>query len=494
MNVLLINPPFFSLLGYPPISDYPPTGLCYLAAVLEMNDVKVSVLNAETMEFQKTNWLQRLSFLNLHKLRVGKDIDLVYKEITKSSEHEVWKKMCHEIKRHNPDLIGITTLTSTFRSALSISKIVKEWDQDLPIVFGGPHSTVLPEKSLQNSSLDFVIKGEGEITLLELIHALEGKMRFDQVRGLSFRRNNEIQHNPDRPWIDNLDEIPFPAKHLVIDKEKLLPIHFGRLFTSRGCPYNCIFCNSRSLWGRKIRYRSPENVLEEIIFTIQQYGTRYFYFDDDTFTINKKRTLNLCDLIIENQLDIKWWCETRVNVMDNALLKKMKKAGCDRISIGVESGDPKILEKIKKGITIEQVKAASKLLHKNGLKFHAFFMTGFPWETEKEIKNTVSLMKEIDPDYAYLSVATPYPGTELRNILLREGFDMSEEWEDYYHSRPAGCYTLNISQREFSKLESTATKIFQTHNMIKILKGVLFRDARFRIWLSEAIKRYLDLI
>jgi len=392
-KVLLISPPWYRIFGGSSFAS--PLGLCYIAAVLEEHGYDVVIYNAD--------------FKNNLELISDREITARYDEylrILKNINHPLWKEIQRVISYQSPDIVGISVTTAKYGSALNISHLVKIFDPKIPVVWGGVHPTILPEETIKNKDVDIVVRGEGEYTFLDLIENIDN---LNDVLGITYKENDKIIHNPNRPLIQNLDELPFPARHLLLEKENYPPEAFGNIFASRGCPYNCIFCASHKVWTRKVRYRSPENVVDEIKYIQKTFKTHHFRFEDDSFTINKKWVYEICNLLIKEKLNIQWTTETRADIVTDDLIKKMKLAGCKNITIGVESGNEKILKKIKKGITIEQIKNANKILKQNGVGLSAFFMIGFPWETKREINNTISLMKELDPSIAVFSVATPYP-------------------------------------------------------------------------------------
>jgi len=230
------------------------------------------------------------------------------------------------------------------------------------------------------------------------------------------------------------------------------------------------------IWTEKVRYRSPQNVISEIKQINKFFKTQHFRFEDDSFTLNKKFINNFCDSLIQEKIGIQWWCETRANLVTEDLVKKMKHAGCDEITIGAESGDEETLKKIKKGITIEQIKNSSKILKKNHMIFSAFFLIGFPWETKTEIDKTILLMKELDPQQAFFSVATPYPGTELYDICKFEGLLPEKiDWSTFFHQSPDMYLNKNLERDECNRIIKETELLFEEHNKKK-LRGLLISD------------------
>lgn len=402
-KVLLINPPNNF------ISDYPPLGLGYLASTLEKDGFNVKIF-----DMAKWSW------------------DKDFNEISKV------------IKKEEPFIVGITSLTDSRLSSFKMVKLVKEIIPESKIVMGGPHPTFLYEQILQNFPVDFIVRGEGEITFLELTNKLATNTSPKDVKGIAFKDNEKIIKNPDRPLITNLDCVPFPAYHLLdmdsymrenlapwmiqIEKEEAIKIKKGYIITSRGCPFNCIFCSTSKFWGRMFRARSPRNVVDEIEFLHEKYKINYFFIIDDTFTIDQQRVVEICKEILQRKLDIFWMAETRPDYVSDELFYWMRKAGCNLIEFGVESGSPLILKKIKKQISISQIIKAFKLAKKYNLKTLAFIMVGNPGESKKTVEQTIKLLNKIRPDYMGVAATRIYPQTELFDMAKRKGLINDEYW------------------------------------------------------------------
>ena len=383
MKVLLINPPYKS--DFP----QPPLGIAYVASALEKSGQQVEILDAPALKL---------------------NADEVVKHVLKGSF----------------DIVGITAMTPTIRSAIEVAKKIKDQEKSIIVILGGAHATVLPEKTLEMfPEINFIIVGEGEVTTPELIEKLEKGKSLKDISGIAYKDNGKIILNPRRPVVENLDELPMPAYHLLpIGKYRPHPPHGKRLpymalITSRGCPFRCTFC-SKPVHGTKYRAKNAVSIIEEIKFLKDKYGIREILFYDDSFTIDKQRIINLCDEMIKNKIDLPWSCETRVNLVDKELLSKMKKAGCYIISYGVESGNQEILDNIKKDITIEQIRNAFKLTHEEGIDTVSYFMLGCPGETEQTMKQTIDFAKNLNTNFAQFSICTPFPGTELADLVKEE--------------------------------------------------------------------------
>ena len=452
-KVLLIAPPWIRFFGLDTPS--PPLGLCYIGAVLEKSGYEVKMYNGD---FARTG-VGATSFSGMTGSYTA------YLQDLHNEEHPIWKEVTKLVFDEKADIVGITCRTPTYGSALRVSEIVKKVDSTTPVVFGGVHPTTLPAETVQNETVDIVVRGEGEYTFLDLVrnlHNLEG------VLGITWKDKRRVIHNADRPPIKNLDELPFPAKHLVHDVNHCPPEALGQIFASRGCPYRCVFCASHKVWSRVVRYRSPQNIVDEIQSLSR--GVKSFSFEDDSFTLNKKLVFEVCDLLMERRLGVRWRCETRVDLTTRDLVKKMKQAGCEEIYLGLESGDEETLKRIKKGITTDQMRQAVAAIRDEGIYFSAFLMIGFPWETEESIKNTLSLMDELKPFRVTMSVTTPYPGTELYDICNAGGLlPANLSWETFFHQSPDMFLSSTMSGEEVSSVIRGAQEKADKYNRRRVM-------------------------
>lgn len=374
----------------------PPIGLAYIAGVLQSNRYDVKILDAEA------------SNLNL-------------------------AQTADRIVAEKPDMVGMTCTTPLINISLKIARKVKEKLPSVKIVLGGPHITALPLENLNKEEVDYIILGEGEYSFLELVEALASKKDVGKIKGIGYKDQSGA-HFSTRPLIENLDEVPFPARNLLGDYFKDCS---GRKFTlmisSRGCPYRCIFCGSSITFGNKTRFRSPKNVISEIK-DIGNRKIKEITFNDDTFTLNKKRTIEICKGICKEGLQIPFICSSRVNTIDGERAKWLKKAGCYQISFGVESGNQGILNLMKKGITLEQAEKAILLTKKEGIETYASYVIGLPGESKETIQQTIDFAKKLDTDYAQFSIATPFPGTELWSMAKEKIKDMNFSKFTWYYS------------------------------------------------------------
>ena len=448
-RILLINPPFQRLKGIAHI--YLPIGLGYLCAYISKEDsVVAAIYNSEVPDLSEKLIFQikYQDMLNFHEK---------YIDALRDENNYVWKEVRRTISDFAPDVVCLTVMTAKYDSALNISNIAKTVNKDCKVIWGGPHPTIEPEGVLRNSSVDFAVRGEGEITLSELISVLSedwtpSSSKLERINGLSYKADGGIKHNSPRGLIEDLDTLPFPSRDKVLFSERYLPSSWGDIITLRGCPFRCGYCSAHNIWTRRVRYKKPEKVIEEIRYVISKYGNKEFYFWDDSFTLDRNRALELCGLLKNIGTRISWGCTTRVDLLDDAIIKAMKSAGCSSISIGIETGSENMIKAIHKDITRDMVINAVSLLDKYNLKYDAFFMVGFPEETKEDIKKTFDLMKSLKKGRVCFSIFTPYPGTEQYDIAKSYGLiSDSPDWSRFSHQSNENHFMKNITKDEFKK-------------------------------------------
>ena len=372
----------------------------------------------------------------------------------RNADHPVWQEAEAVIRDFRPDVVGLTSRVPDMKAATRVAQIVKSIDEKCLTVIGGPAATTCTELILQESRVDFVVRGEGEITMLELLREMAtSKPDFSAVDGLSYRGPEGIIHNRTRALIQQIDELPFPARDLLLFADRLpkktrLSL-MGHVITSRGCPYLCTYCANHAVWGtRRVRMRSPESVVAEVLHLRDVYGVRRIIFWDDHLTTKKERVVAFCNLLIEQKANVQWLSFVRADTVDEGLVQLMKRAGCYELQMGVESGSERILKMIRKGVTLDQIRNTARLLRKSGLRWHAFLMIGFPGETLEEMEATMRLLYELEPDSVELSIVSPYPGTELFENALRDGQLDPNAWPDADTCRPESVL-VNTMSRDF---------------------------------------------
>jgi len=367
--------------------------------------------------------------------------DLEFEILDCEAEGLNYQQIEKRVKDVKPDVVGITGPTPAMNHVYKIAEIVKGIFPETKVVAGGIHPTVLPERTmLEGEKIDFVIIGEGEHTFIQLLQALKtGQKEFSNIAGLCWRKENSIVINQRRELIKDLNELPFPARDIFnlklyysaptkkVSEENATPI-----ITSRGCLFNCIHCPSKIIWRSNVRYRSADNVVTEIEECVNKYNLREFNFFDDTFTINKERVIEICNKIVEKKLRIYWICFSRANTVDDELVQTMKAAGCRKISFGLESGNQKVLDLMRKQTTVKQGRKAVEIAKKQGLETHATFMLGNIGETAQTIKETINFAKSLDLDNATFFITCPFPGTDLYQIAQDLGYvNENTKWEAF---------------------------------------------------------------
>lgn len=343
--------------------------------------------------------------------------------------------------KERPDLIGIPAFTNSIAQCFKTAEICKRALPKAMVVFGGVHATIMPKQVLDDCpSVDIAALGEGEYIMEDIARYVQfGSPILADIKGIAFRDNNgQAVINERWPFIDNFDDLPLPAYHLLdmsrynphISQYKLLP-NFP-IIVQRGCPFNCVFCSAHLVHGRKVRFKSVARTIEELKLLKEKYKARGVYFQDSTFTINKDFVRQLCEKMIDEKLNLAWACNTRVDCVDEELLKLMKKSGCWLVVYGVESGNQKSLDLLHKNITLSQIEKTIKLTHKLGLNSLTSYILCLPGETLADCINTINFARKLASPMSLFYLPIPYPGTELERICQEEGGIRSDaKWSDY---------------------------------------------------------------
>jgi anaerobic magnesium-protoporphyrin IX monomethyl ester cyclase len=402
MRTLLINPPY-------PLSEVPiiPMGIAYIASVLEQNGYEVQVL------------------------------DLL---VSRESKDKIRRKL----EEFQPDFVGTTCVTVNYHIASDILKYCKQVNKEITTIIGGPHVSFTAAETLNEAPwIDIVAVGEGEFTMLDLV---KGK-KYEDTPGIAFRANGNIERTAQRPLVQNLDELPLPARHLFpLSRYHALDAACS-LMAGRGCPFSCIFCVGSRMGGRRMRYRNPKLVVDEIERCLG-YGFTEIHIENDLLTLNQKHLYALCDEIMSRGLKFNWSAFARVDTVNPEMLRRMKEAGCSALLYGVESGVQEILDKIKKKITLEQARKAVKMANEVGIDVQATFILGLPGETKETLAQTLQFAQELDAFYG-LHVLAPFPGTEVREKAKEYGLEiLTSDWSKYDCNRPVtrteGCSPEDI--------------------------------------------------
>lgn len=374
---------------------------------------------------------------------------------------------CEIIRREAPDVVAISMMTATVYTAWEMARVVKEVAPDAVVVAGGMHCSALPESALQESAIDYGIVGEGEEPFRELLIALQEKRNPTGIRNLVHRRNGQIVVNPRRPPISDIDSIPFPARDLFDSSKYSMNVNrratlakSTTMLTGRGCPYGCIFC-SKSIYGRNFNQRSPQNVIDEMKM-IEREGYGEVLIVDDTFTVNKRWVLEFCRLFRSQKLRVKWNCHARVNTIDEEVAQAMKQAHCTGMAFGIESGNPEMLKKIDKRITLEEAGRAVSLCRKYEISSLCSYIFGHPGDTRETINDTLRVALELDSDYANFCVLVPMPGSRIFDDLLEKGLVDHTNWDRYLgHSKTALHYSLcELTPAELQTIQKRAFRRF----------------------------------
>ena len=422
MKITLVNPPYPpSVHSHPP---FIPLGLGYLAAVAQKAGHGVTIIDCQAEKLTYDTFRSRIAQIPA-------------------------------------DVIGVTATTLLYKSAMQLVTIAKQVQPQAITMLGGSHGTFWDEGALNEyHSLDIIVRREGEQTFIELLDKIHSKISIDSVLGITFRKEGKIIRTPDRPFLEDLDSLPFPA-HDLMPLENLK--HDGKilfpLVTSRGCVYWCDFCSTVRMFGRGYRWRSAKNVVDEMQLVHDKYGVDQVTFYDDAFSVNRERVMKICEELRVRKLDMTWDCGTRVDMVDKDLLKTMHDAGCFAVWLGVESGSEAILGAMNKSIKLDQTRTAFKTANKVGLMTIANTVIGFPGETEQTANQTIRFIKELNPDSVGFYVATPYPGTPMYEQVKQKGWLRETDFDKYDTANPT-FETPWLSMEKLAKIRYKAYQEF----------------------------------
>ena len=477
-RILLIAPPAFTMKSWRDINPLPPMGLGYLASIAERLGIQVKILDCLVHGWDHEE------DVNEHLIRVGLSNDEIQKRIID----------------FKPDLIGVNCQFSRqYRIYHQIFSLIKKIDPGIIVVAGGPHATVCPEEVLSDDNCDYLLSGEAEDSFRELIEALGNESKIASIGGLGWKIDGKLHFNPNQKIIEDLDSIPFPAYHLMeLDKYFGLNASHGMrhkqrfcpIITSRGCPAKCTFCSARQVWGNTYRMRSVENVLEEMRLLKDQYGIEEIMFEDDNVTAHAKRAKHLFSRMIEERLDFVWDTPNGAGVwsMDEEMIDLIKKSGCVQLNFPVESGSQHVLKHIiRKPLNLEKVKKLVKYCKIIGLDHSMFLVIGMPGEKLSDMWESFKFAAECGCYSPHISVATPYPGTQLYEDCVQKG----------YFSKPFSLDDLFI--RSFLIItpdwnEEDLRKILIRGNLYLKLRNVIVQPSIIMKYIMKAIKRPSGII
>jgi len=464
MKLMLINPPRFHGIpvvreircaGTSPVSIYPPIDLAYIASYLR-DKVDIKLLDANALD---------LKWIDIEKI----------------------------IEEFSPDIVLFKSSPSTMSFDAQTATVAKRVNKKIITILDDAHiAPILPERTLETfMDIDILIRGESEKTLEKLLNVLENNGDLEWVTGISYRKDKEIISTPPTEPFKNLDDLPFPAYDLLSIKKynsitfaKKFP--FMTLISSRGCPYKCDFCivGGSTVWrgsGKGWYSRSSENILDEIELLVNKYGIKEIYIFDETFTVNKKRVIEVCNGIIERKIKVSWSCNSRVDTLDEEMLKVMKKSGCWNILFGVESGNQKLLDIVNKGIKIDDIRKTFELTKKSGIHASGSFMIGLPGETWETVENTLQFALELEPEFCQFVLTTPYPGTKLYDFFKENGYLIRDYnfggYDAYGLAEEAVIRTDEMSNVDLMKALRYVHKKFYMRP-----KYILKRLTRIRSW------------
>lgn len=445
MKIFLINPSHGEVYGKLTPPDHPHLGLAYIAAVLEAENHAVRIIDVDA---------EALTDENLGKI----------------------------IEREKPDMIGITATTPVIYSAFKIAELVKKNSSSLTVI-GGMHATLMPEECVANEFVDFAVFGEGEKTILELLECIKSNGDYSKIKGLAYKKGWETVRNEPREPIQDLDSIPFPARHLFKNQKYTYPdaLRFPAfpIITSRGCPGNCTFCTAKFMHGKRFRNRSAENILEEVELLVREYGAREIHIWDDNFITNRKRVFEFRDGIIKRGMKVLFSFPNgvRADFINREILQALKDMGTYSIAIGVESGNQRILDSIQKGIKLEQIENAFKLAKELKLETWGFFLLGLPEEDSKTMEETIDFAIKLDPDIAKFHILKPFPKSIVYEQLKSKGLIIDENYIHYgIHTKPVHRLPT-VSQEELLEWQQKAYRRFYMRPS-KMLKEI----ARLKTW------------
>jgi magnesium-protoporphyrin IX monomethyl ester (oxidative) cyclase len=463
MKVLLVNPPQTFYPGSEPPAGNLPLGLMYIAAMLTKEGYQTEILDAFMTDgsFQKSG----------EAVSVGMPFE----------------RIRQEIQRRKPDIVGVAgPFTCQIENTVKVSDVAKQVNPDVLTVVGGPHVTTVPKGFLEETrSVDIAVTGEGEFTMPEIARCFEGKKALSEVQGIAYRQDGEVKVNSFRPFIKDLDELPYPAYDLVDMEQYLSPKKIGyrsfrnraiSMITSRGCPFNCCFCSVHLHMGRGFRAHSANYVLNHIEYVVEKFDVKNIFFEDDNLTFDLERFEAICDGLIQKKIRIGWETPNgvRADCLNLSLLQKMKKSGCKSVFFGVESGDQQILDNvICKSLDLNRVVEVAKICKDIDLKTGAFYIIGFPGEKKENMQKTVDFALKLKRDFdvgMHLFMATPSYGTRLYEECKSKGYIQENlTWNSFASARqPKGMPLISTPDFTPEEVKEIAAKALEEYKKLSL--------------------------
>lgn len=458
LRILLVNPPYRRFLGLS--NNTFPLTFGSMATMLKEAGFEVAIYDADfDKELLGNSCCYAEMFTRQHLVIEG----------IRNASHPVWQEIDHVMRDFAPDVIGITAMTTKYPIVERIAACAKACNPHIMTIIGGHHPTIIAEQALQNQDIDCVVIGEGEVTFFELMQAVaQGNRHWDDIAGIIFRKDNgEIVRTATRNPIANLDTLPIPDRNLILNKDY---VSDNNIISTRGCPFTCSYCGADVIWAHKQRRRSVANIMAEVRYLIDHSGSRCIAFWDDSFTCNKKHTLELM-AALATVPGLTFSCLTRLDLIDEEILAALHKAGCNTILFGIESGSDRLLALMNKRMTRQQIREKTRLVTAAGISWLGFFIMGYPGETREEILDTLDFMKELDPSYAEINIFNPLPGTQTWRELESKG-KVCITMDFSIHSQAStDNLFIDMPPDEFRVLSMYMAREFDAHNARNTKRG-----------------------
>lgn len=406
-----------------------------------------------------------------------------------------WNFAVERLQKADYDVLGIGSYTMNYNNSKKLAAVAKQVNSNVLTVFGGPHPTIVPESTIADKEVDAICIGEGEQTFAEIAGRIESGKSLEDVKGIWYKEGKKIVKNPPRPFIQNLDELPFPARDML-PMHDYLNAKLGRaawsvkqpstsIITGRGCPFNCTYCSTKLMFGKAVRFRSVENVMREIEQLKQEYGINGLAFVDDTFTLSPKLVNDLCNEMIKHGTNIEWACHTRLNNASPDLFKKMHNAGCRLVVFGIESGNQYVLDNfIKKGINLKDAEKVLRWSKQAGITTGAYFMLGIPGESKENMYETIEFAKKLQPDVVNFNITRPMPKTEMYEIAEKHGTITANSWDDFDFAAKPIFYSKEWDIEFVEEMFRKAHKefYFTPRYILKQLLGIRHASDIKKLW------------